>query len=66
MATPQNRINQPEIHLLLKRIIQQTRQGNDHGSVSFGHVSADGAVTSDVHYFKHQMEGTLLFWTRTV
>jgi len=25
-----------------------TRQGNDHGSISFGHISSDAAVTSDV------------------
>ena len=25
-----------------------TRFGNDHGSISFGHVASDGAVTSDV------------------
>jgi uncharacterized protein (DUF2345 family) len=25
-----------------------TRQGNDHGSISFGHIASDGSVTSDV------------------
>ena len=25
-----------------------TRFGNDHGSISFGHVASDGAVTSDI------------------
>ena len=25
-----------------------TRFGNDHGSISFGHIASDGAVTSDV------------------
>ena len=31
-----------------KKNYTATRQGNDHGSISFGHVASDGAVTSDV------------------
>jgi uncharacterized protein (DUF2345 family) len=49
MATPQNR---PEQKTRITPTAEQNytaiRQGNDHGSISFGHVSADGAVTSDV------------------
>ena len=47
MATPQNR-NKTKTTDTAKKNYTATRQGNDHGSVSFGHVSADGAVTSDV------------------
>ena len=31
-----------------KKNYTATRLGNDHGSISFGHISSDGAVTSDV------------------
>jgi uncharacterized protein (DUF2345 family) len=31
-----------------KKNYTATRQGNDHGSISFGHVASDGAVTSDI------------------
>jgi uncharacterized protein (DUF2345 family) len=47
MATPQNR-NKTRVTPTAKKNYTATRQGNDHGSVSFGQVSADGAVTSDV------------------
>jgi hypothetical protein len=62
MATPQNRINTrvgatsgsansdgalPENNTS-KKNYTAIRYGNDHGSVSFGHIHKDGAVTSDV------------------
>ena len=31
-----------------KQTYTGTRFGNDHGSISFGHIASDGAVTSDV------------------
>jgi hypothetical protein len=31
-----------------KKNYDATNAGNRHGSISFGHISADGAVTSDV------------------
>jgi uncharacterized protein (DUF2345 family) len=46
-ATPQNR-NPTRISPTAKKNYTATRQGNDHGSISFGHVASDGAVTSDV------------------
>ena len=46
-CTPQNR-NKNRNTPTAKKNYTAIRQGNDHGSVSFGHVSADGAVTSDV------------------
>jgi uncharacterized protein (DUF2345 family) len=49
MATPQNRPGQKtRITPTAEQNYTAIRQGNDHGSISFGHVSADGAVTSDV------------------
>jgi uncharacterized protein (DUF2345 family) len=49
MATPQNRPEQKtRITPTAKKNYTATRQGNDHGSISFGHVASDGAVTSDV------------------
>lgn len=47
MATSQNR-NPTRVTPTAKKNYTATRQGNDHGSVSFGHVASDGAVTSDV------------------
>ena len=47
MATPQNR-NKTRVTPTAKKNYTATRQGNDHGSVSFGQVSADGAVTSNI------------------
>jgi len=47
MATPQNR-NKNRNTPTAKKNYTAIRQGNDHGSISFGHVSADGAVTSDI------------------
>jgi hypothetical protein len=62
MATPQNRINTkvgatsgaansdgslPENNTS-KKNYTAIRYGNDHGSISFGHIHKDGAVTSDV------------------
>lgn len=47
MATSQNR-NQTRVTPTAKKNYTATRQGNDHGSISFGHVASDGAVTSDV------------------
>ena len=48
MATPQNR-NQVRNAPTAKKNYTATRQGNDHGSISFGSIASDGAVTSDVH-----------------
>ena len=47
MATSQNR-NKTRVTSTAKKNYTATRQGNDHGSISFGHVASDGAVTSDV------------------
>jgi uncharacterized protein (DUF2345 family) len=47
MATSQNR-EPTRISPTAKKNYTATRQGNDHGSISFGHVASDGAVTSDV------------------
>jgi uncharacterized protein (DUF2345 family) len=46
MSTPQNR--NPNSAPTAKQNYTATRQGNDHGSISFGHIASDGAVTSDV------------------
>ena len=62
MATPQNRINTRvgatsgaansdgavTENNTSKKNYTAIRYGNDHGSVSFGHIHKDGAVTSDV------------------
>ena len=49
MATPQNRPEQKNrISPTSKKNYTATRQGNDHGSISFGHIASDGAVTSDI------------------
>ena len=47
MATSQNR-NPTRVTPTAKQNYTGTRFGNDHGSISFGHVASDGAVTSDV------------------
>ena len=47
MATSQNR-NKTRVTPTAKKNYTATRQGNDHGSISFGHVASDGAVTSDM------------------
>jgi uncharacterized protein (DUF2345 family) len=47
MATSQNR-NKTRVTPTAKKNYTATRQGNDHGSISFGHVASDGAVTSDI------------------
>ena len=47
MATSQNR-NPTRVTPTAKKNYTATRQGNDHGSISFGHVASDGAVTSDI------------------
>jgi uncharacterized protein (DUF2345 family) len=46
MSTPQNR--NPNSAPTAKQNYTATRYGNDHGSISFGHIASDGAVTSDV------------------
>ena len=48
MATPQNR-NQVRNAPTAKKNYTGLRFGNDHGSISFGSIASDGAVTSDVH-----------------
>lgn len=47
MATSQNR-DKTRVNPTAKQNYTATRQGNDHGSISFGHVASDGAVTSDI------------------
>ena len=47
MASPPKR-NLTRVTPTAKKNYTATRQGNDHGSISFGHVASDGAVTSDV------------------
>ena len=47
MATSQNR-NPTRVTPTAKNNYTATRQGNDHGSISFGHITSDGAVTSDI------------------
>ena len=47
MATSHNR-NPTRVTPTAKKNYTGTRFGNDHGSISFGHVASDGAVTSDV------------------
>ena len=47
MATSQNR-NPTRVTPTAKKNYTATRQGNDHGSISFGHIASDAAVTSDV------------------
>lgn len=47
MATSQNR-NQTRVTPTAKKNYTGTRFGNDHGSISFGHIASDAAVTSDV------------------
>ena len=49
MATPQNRPAQKtQTGDTAKKSFTSVSQGNDHGSISFGQVSADGAVTSNI------------------
>jgi uncharacterized protein (DUF2345 family) len=47
MATSQNR-EPTRVTPTAKQNYTGTRFGNDHGSISFGHIASDGAVTSDV------------------
>ena len=47
MATSQNR-NPTRVTPTAKKNYTGTRFGNDHGSISFGHIASDAAVTSDV------------------
>ena len=47
MPSPSKR-NLNRITPTAKKNYTATRQGNDHGSISFGHISSDGAVTSDI------------------
>jgi uncharacterized protein (DUF2345 family) len=47
MATSQNR-NPTRVTPTAKQTYTGIRFGNDHGSISFGHIASDGAVTSDV------------------
>ena len=47
MATSQNR-NKTRVTPTAKKNYTGTRFGNDHGSISFGHIASDGAVTSDI------------------
>ena len=47
MATSQNR-NKTRVTPTAKKNYTGTRFGNDHGSISFGHIASDAAVTSDV------------------
>ena len=48
MTTPQNRNPVRTDNPGAKQTFTGTRQGNDHGSVSLGHIASDGAVTSAV------------------
>ena len=49
MATPQNRPSQKtRTASTAKKSYTSISQGNDHGSICFGQVSADGAVISDI------------------
>jgi lipopolysaccharide assembly outer membrane protein LptD (OstA) len=54
MATPQNRNNtrvgaaNPDGNNTSKKNYTAIRYGNDHGSISFGHIHKDAAVTSDI------------------
>jgi uncharacterized protein (DUF2345 family) len=49
MATSQNRPAQKtQTGDTAKKSFTSVSQGNDHGSISFGQVSADGAVTSNI------------------
>ena len=49
MATPQNRPAQKtQTGDTAKKSFTSVSQGNDHGSISFGQISADGAVTSNI------------------
>jgi hypothetical protein len=51
MATPQNRKNTrigTDTTSTSQRNYTATRYGNDHGSISFGHLHKNGDVTSDV------------------
>ena len=45
--TPQNR-NTTRISPTAKKNYTGTRQGNDHGSISFGAIASDGSTTSDI------------------
>lgn len=47
MATSQNRVKEKNTPTA-KTNYTAIRYGNDHGSISFGHISSDAAVTSDV------------------
>jgi hypothetical protein len=47
MATPQNSINTRE-GSTSKKNYTGNRFGNDHGSISFGHIHKDASVTSDI------------------
>jgi hypothetical protein len=50
MATPQNTVNSrvsPETNTS-KKNYTAIRYGNDHGSISFGHIHKDASVTSDI------------------
>jgi uncharacterized protein (DUF2345 family) len=47
MATSHNS-NQTRVTEPAKKNYTATRQGNDHGSITFGHIAADASVTSDI------------------
>lgn len=47
MATPQNR-NNTKLGSTPKQNYTAIRYGNDHGSISFGHIHKQGDVTADV------------------
>jgi uncharacterized protein (DUF2345 family) len=49
MATSQNR-EPTRVTPTAKQNYTGTRFGNDHGSISFGHIASDGAVTSDIQF----------------
>lgn len=85
MATPQNRINTRvgatsgaansdgalTENNTSKKNYTAIRYGNDHGSISFGHIHKDGSVTSDVllqgsdgrHGFTMDKDGSRKGWT---